>query len=776
MKTLYMNRLGTVLLSIMVSLMISSHLSGVDFTGIPTANSLEKAENYRKQREQAVLDYWSTRKPQPYPINPDTRGRFTTPAISSVLTKTNLDLVNQIILDPATKKWAKYGSSADIGGICVRKGDYDFTAQALIRMAYIHRGDTSVLWPETQRKIATTLLPANGTEHYLKFGLGICGIHEDTENHILMIETSRYLTNQLLMDDPELREPKYDNSTNGFDPWILDHLQTYFKNGFSEYNSKPYEKYSMLPINNLYNYADTPKVRLASGMLLDMTAATFAVQSNGLRRATPFRRQFQYEGVARTWISDGEAARYALLVGNHKYLTGVQRPYIKRSKLIGGNGGKAFNDTKSLSEFPLVAKLSINSGKRLDAVKFTYHDQLNFDYNDQPVLNHGSKSGNWKHLDLERNEYFSKMEVHSGNHKDSTRIFYLKATTNKGRILKGGTPTDNRNIYEAPAGWKITGFQGRSGAEIDQLGVLYTPIDYMYADLSKKLKVPGAGYMLDVLSSGYEVPDLIKDLMINKEQNHYFQKFKHLGVELYHSSSNYLISAGGVFINYFKYGSKEQHGWARPITVMPSKDPGTDLRNWIRIYGNQKRMRRYNHTVYKNFGAGANVIVPESIPDACREKSGNWEFFDFTADNCALQYGFYVAVHKKACDSKVCRDQGSNYGFFETREAKEITFDDFKTNIINSNKDREWNSSRHNFYQKSNGEMIEFIPVTTERFTWGIVSVDGEAQQRDINQWPLAEGDIINADEGRVEITNPKLNQTLILDMTDPQNPKRSLR
>ncbi|GGT06821.1 hypothetical protein GCM10010156_75250 [Planobispora rosea] len=45
-----------------------------------------------------------------------------------------------------------------------------------------------------------------------------------------------------------------------------------------------------------------------------------------------------------------------------------------------------------------------------------------------------------------------------------------------GRTLAGGTPTADCVSSTVPAGWRIAGFHGRAGQEMDRLGMIYTPI------------------------------------------------------------------------------------------------------------------------------------------------------------------------------------------------------------------------------------------------------------------------------------------------------------
>lgn len=56
-----------------------------------------------------------------------------------------------------------------------------------------------------------------------------------------------------------------------------------------------------------------------------------------------------------------------------------------------------------------------------------------------------------------------------------TRVFSAAFTTNRGRTLSAGQPTGETLTVTAPAGWRIAGFTGRSGTEIDRLGAIFVP-------------------------------------------------------------------------------------------------------------------------------------------------------------------------------------------------------------------------------------------------------------------------------------------------------------
>jgi hypothetical protein len=89
---------------------------------------------------------------------------------------------------------------------------------------------------------------------------------------------------------------------------------------------------------------------------------------------------------------------------------------------------------------------------------------------------HGGMGGDEQTMTLAAGEYLSSIHLCSDKHNGSTRIFSVSLLTNQGRSLSGGTPTSNCVSYTASDGWQIVAFHGRSGDEIDKLGVVYAPI------------------------------------------------------------------------------------------------------------------------------------------------------------------------------------------------------------------------------------------------------------------------------------------------------------
>lgn len=203
----------------------------------------------------------------------------------------------------------------------------------------------------------------------------------ETENHILMIHTARYLTNQLLYQRDH--HPDHDNCRNGGDDrpsctdLMLYLLRNILRGDFSEYNAKPYQAETRSALLNLCSYAYDHEVRLAARMVLDYISAHIAVSSNDLRRMVPFRRRNEGKEVAQ--LSDGFMAVGLLewfqgadpMTEPFAMQTGNSRAYEKTSQnrlfpwSIASDGGASVMDV--LSDYrlpPLIHDLFVNDSHR----------------------------------------------------------------------------------------------------------------------------------------------------------------------------------------------------------------------------------------------------------------------------------------------------------------------------------------------------------------------------------------------------------------------------
>ncbi|MEU5597758.1 jacalin-like lectin [Streptomyces sp. NPDC020298] len=142
---------------------------------------------------------------------------------------------------------------------------------------------------------------------------------------------------------------------------------------------------------------------------------------------------------------------------------------LRASDFFGGPHGTAFNDADDLPSAVSPRTLTLRGGTRLDAVSLTHDGGT--------VLSHGGTGGTAASLTLASGEHLTSVKLTEGQKDGRTRIFSAAFTTDKGRSLSSGTATTDATTFTAPSGWQIAGFTGRSGDEIDKLGVLYAPID-----------------------------------------------------------------------------------------------------------------------------------------------------------------------------------------------------------------------------------------------------------------------------------------------------------
>ncbi|BAV07832.1 jacalin-like lectin [Filimonas lacunae] len=138
---------------------------------------------------------------------------------------------------------------------------------------------------------------------------------------------------------------------------------------------------------------------------------------------------------------------------------------FRMSDLWGGPHGTPFNDMETLIGSSNATSFTIRGGSRVDQVQVTLANGT--------VLAHGGTGGTAQTLTLQSGETVNAVTICSGKYNNTTRIFYLKLTTSTGRTLAAGTQTTDVVTYTAPTGYKITGFFGNGGDEVDKLGVIY---------------------------------------------------------------------------------------------------------------------------------------------------------------------------------------------------------------------------------------------------------------------------------------------------------------
>ncbi len=219
--------------------------------------------------------------------------------LGRLLTRRQLPETNAYLL--AAKPWGVAGTS----GWQNPKGDYDFAESVFTTTLWLFGENAATLYPAARDHLLHVLLTEDGGA-FRTAAPHTFGLIEETENHLLMTEGSRYLKNRWLQThgDPS---PRYDNATNGLEDKLLALLTEMRTAGFHEFNSQPYIGYTMLGLLNLEAFA-SERLRASARDLLDAMNWNYALGSYRLRHFPPFRRRFEYAGM--TSLTTGYQTAY----------------------------------------------------------------------------------------------------------------------------------------------------------------------------------------------------------------------------------------------------------------------------------------------------------------------------------------------------------------------------------------------------------------------------------------------------------------------------------
>jgi hypothetical protein len=177
----------------------------------------------------------------------------------------------------------------------------------------------------------------------------------ETENHLLMIETSRYLKNQIIID--ELPNHSHIGALKdeqaGVKEWLMHYMSGIMRHDFSEYNARPYQRYSHVALLNLVDFAEDPALRSAAAMALEYTMAKFAVGSRDGIRVVPYRRRVDNMNSNQNMVEfGGTGTDFSVLM--MQYLAGLSHhlPVI----------GQAVDDGPRVAVRDLVSQRGLHYG------------------------------------------------------------------------------------------------------------------------------------------------------------------------------------------------------------------------------------------------------------------------------------------------------------------------------------------------------------------------------------------------------------------------------
>ena len=227
--------------------------------------------------------------------------------IAKLLQGRDVKAVNDYILSKK-KPWGKSGTDWALNP----NGDYDFTETTLCHLLWMFNDKPELLFPETKKHLATILMIHSGNKPEIKAPRSL-KIMSETENHIFMSETCRYLKNQWLHENGDTSK-HYDNKRNGLEKWLLNHLEEKFRSGFFEFNAQPYSGYTLSPLLTLFTFAKSDEIKKQCDKLLTRMVIEYSYSALDLRRYPPFRRRLEREkvktfdedpltGILKLWLS-----------------------------------------------------------------------------------------------------------------------------------------------------------------------------------------------------------------------------------------------------------------------------------------------------------------------------------------------------------------------------------------------------------------------------------------------------------------------------------------
>jgi hypothetical protein len=184
-------------------------------------------------------------------------------------------------------------------------GDWDMVMKEMVTLLYLFKDRPDLLTDNAAFNIVS-----KGLSSYLGpnadkmiFSCFTQSVPE-TENHVLMIESSRYLTNQWIHENPR-SDARYSqqyptvadaevNAGSRVEDILLQAMGRVVWGDFWEFNARTYQGLAAHSIMNLYDFSSSEKVRAAAKNALDFATTKFAFGSYEGKRWAPTRRNHHY--------------------------------------------------------------------------------------------------------------------------------------------------------------------------------------------------------------------------------------------------------------------------------------------------------------------------------------------------------------------------------------------------------------------------------------------------------------------------------------------------
>jgi hypothetical protein len=277
--------------------------------------------NSSSQIQKEIIDYWSEGKVTDWVDGekPDLKNPRT--VLGCLLAGKRVEEINKYLLrqnatGTAGSRW-----------LLNPKGGYNFTTMAFTPLLFLFDDKPELLYPETKNHLIEKVLTIEGEG----FSRNVPWLPmQDTENHILMAESSRYLKNQWLWDHGN-KLPEFDNKNNGVETGLKDYLEEIYNYGVYEFNSDPYLGYTYSSLLNLDAFA-TGEVKELATKILDLINWQYALNSYNFKHFPPYRRRFK-DAFDKEIVSDYHSVMLMVWAGFYDDSLKIEIPHGKHHAL-----------------------------------------------------------------------------------------------------------------------------------------------------------------------------------------------------------------------------------------------------------------------------------------------------------------------------------------------------------------------------------------------------------------------------------------------------------
>ncbi len=211
------------------------------------------------------------------------------------------------------------------------RADFDMSLLWCISMIYLFEEERDLLNDASYLHLIKNVTRLWGQEPKYYFEVLMISFQE-TENHVFMIESTRYLMNQLIMENkrglPEITQLRdsltqigveLDNKKGPVRSLLLKQMYQILTRGFFEFNAKVYQRFTLHALNNLYSFARDEAISTGAQNVMDYAAIKFALQSHKAIRMGPYRRNAEKFRETEFFLDDAICSYYGVLSGIFPY-------------------------------------------------------------------------------------------------------------------------------------------------------------------------------------------------------------------------------------------------------------------------------------------------------------------------------------------------------------------------------------------------------------------------------------------------------------------------